>query len=163
MWRSNCLNDLFDYARPGITADSFHTHLFSHYHIITHRRGNCLNIHSKDHQSVWGFLFGFLGLLSFFLFPLLFFSFSPWSTNILMLPRSYVRPPTSGLRSQDLRQEKLPVLMEQKIVEHYFPSLLDTWWECRDWQMRAASLLEQRGSKVIHFNFFKNPPSAPPK
>lgn len=149
MWRSNCLNDLFDYARPGITAGSFHTHLFSHYHIITHRRGNCLNIHSKGHQSVWFFLFVFgVCCLSFFS---LFFPFSPWSTNILMLPWSYVRPPTSGLRSQDLRQEKLPVLMEQKIVKHYFPSLLDTWWECRDWQMRAASLLEQRGSKVILF------------
>lgn len=151
MWRSNCLNDLFDYARPGITADSFHTHLFSHYHIITHRRGNCLNIHSKGHQSVRGFFCLFLGFVVFLSFPFSFFSFSPWSTNILMLPWSYVRPPTSGLRSQDLRQEKLPVLMEQKIVEHYFPSLLDTWWECRDWQMRAASLLEQRGSKVILF------------
>lgn len=107
-----------------------------------------------------GFFVCFWDLMSFFLFS--FFSFSPWSTNILMLPWSYVRPPTSGLRSQDLRQEKLPVLMEQKIVEHYFPSLHDTWWECRDWQMRAASLLEQRGSKVILF-FKLNPPPPPKK
>lgn len=99
----------------------------------------------------------FLGFVVFLSFPFSFFYFSPWSTNIFMLPWSYVRPPTSGLRSQDLRQEKLPVLMEQKIVEHYFPSLLDTWWECRDWQMRAASLLEQRGSKVVLKKKFKSP------